>query len=121
MQLGVATREAGDYATGRRMIEEALVVRRELGFKEAIVRNLMHLGSTAIAQRDPAARSILEEGLAIFRELGDKWGVGRCLHDLGQAAAWQEDYEFSRVCFEESAALLREVGDRRNLVSVWRD
>jgi hypothetical protein len=76
----------------------------------------MHLGSTAIAQGDPAASSILKGGLPIFRRLGDKHNVGRCLHDLGQASAWQGDYKLARACFTESLALLHELGDRRNLV-----
>ena len=109
MHLGITERELGNYAEGRRLIEQALKMHRDLGVEQSIGQALMHLGATAIAQEDPAALSILKEGVMTFRRLGDKHGLGRCLHDLGQATAWQGDYEFSRACFEESAALLREL------------
>lgn len=116
MQLGVALRESGEPAEGRRLLEESLTLHRELGSREMIARNLMHLGSTLIAQGDSSALDTLDQALDMFLELGDKWGVGRCLHDLGQAAARLDDYELARVYFEQSIMLLRELGDRRNLV-----
>jgi DNA-binding CsgD family transcriptional regulator len=116
MWLGVVVRELGDYTEGRRMLEEALTIERELGFRQGIGRCLMNLGSTAIAQGDPTASQILEEGLTISRELGARWDAGRCLHDLGQAAARQGEYELAHSRFASSLAILREHGDRRNLV-----
>lgn len=116
LHLGFVERELGNYAEGRRLIEQSLKLHRDFGFDRGVAQALMHLGSTAIAQRDPAASSILEQGLKICRRVGDKPLVGKTLHDLGQAAAWQGDYKLARAYFEESATLLQELGDRRNLV-----
>jgi tetratricopeptide (TPR) repeat protein len=106
----------GNYAEGRRLIEQSLKMHRDFRSDRDVAQALMHLGSTAIAQRDPVALSILKQGLEICRRVGDKPLMAKTLHDLGQAAAWQGDYKLARACFEESATLLQEWGDRRNLV-----
>jgi tetratricopeptide (TPR) repeat protein len=54
-----------------------------------------------------------EENLAIRRELRDRLGTASALHGLGTALLNQGDYPAAWASYEESLAILRELGNRR--------
>jgi non-specific serine/threonine protein kinase len=102
-----------DYTSARSLLEESLVIRRELGDKGGIALSLINLGNMAYMQGDyESARSQYEESLAIRRELGDKWGIALSLNNLGLVTYIQGDYASARSLYEEGLAIRRALGDR---------
>jgi tetratricopeptide (TPR) repeat protein len=70
-------------------------------------------GQLSNSQSDvPAARSLLAESYEIYRELGDRRGVALVLVMLGNVAAGRREYLAARQCYEESLAILRDLGER---------
>jgi predicted ATPase/DNA-binding SARP family transcriptional activator/uncharacterized protein HemY len=111
---GLLTLRQGDYAAARALLEESLVISRELDDAWGIAWSLNNLGNVASLQGEyEAARALLEEGLAIFRELADQEGVTVSLCDLGRMAIRQQDYEAARALLEQSLTLSRELGNHR--------
>jgi predicted ATPase/class 3 adenylate cyclase len=113
-QAGRRTRNAGDAAGGRRLLEEGLALARALGDDALVARALSELGFTSRARGDyPAARRELEEALALYRRLGDRWGVAHALSHLALLRHWQGEQDAARATTEELRATARPLGDRR--------
>lgn len=113
---GVLAYSQGDYAEARRLYEESLALRRELGDKQNIAASLNNLAVLAYEQGDYAeARTLHEESLALRRELGDKQSIAASLNNLGLVAHLQDDYKAARTFQEESLGLFREVGDKHGI------
>ncbi|MGA2488908.1 MAG: LuxR C-terminal-related transcriptional regulator [Anaerolineales bacterium] len=61
-----------DYAAARKLIEEALLVQRQLGLKDAKPATLTLFGQLAFWQGDwQQARAYLEESIALYDEIGE--------------------------------------------------
>ncbi|MDI6794833.1 MAG: tetratricopeptide repeat protein, partial [bacterium] len=70
-QLGIISRDQGDYASARRQYEESLRIRRKLGNKRSIVSTLHQLGMLAENEGDlKEAAAYFSEALQMFEELG---------------------------------------------------
>lgn len=111
--------QRGDLATARRLFEESLEIKRELGDPSAIAATLNNLGVVARYARDHTrARLLNEEALALYRQLGDKWAMGNVLNNLGTAARDLDDLAGARTYLEESLALRRELGDTWGIANV---
>jgi len=109
----ILAHQQGDYREARQLLEEGLVIFRELDDKQGIARTLNNMGHVADEQGDyERARRLTEEALTIFRELGDKRGVAIALYGLGNVAIQQKDYREARELYEEGLAIYRELGDR---------
>jgi predicted ATPase/class 3 adenylate cyclase len=103
----------GDYARAREIMNEELVLARQVGERQAIARTLSTLGLIAYLQTDyPTARALHEESLALFRQLGDKLGISAGLNNLGLVVMNQGDYSAAQASYEESLQLDREMGDK---------
>ena len=72
-----------------------------------------------LSQSNPTAvRSLLEECLLLFREVGVRGeDLAESLSLLAKIATIQDDYATGGALYEESLALAREVGDKRNIAS----
>ena len=102
----------GDYAGGRRALEEALALWHEAGDHRGVAVCLDHLGIVARQQGDfGAARAFWEEGLPLQRQLGDQVGLASMLDGLGQMLRDQGDYDAARPLLEEGLALRQALGD----------
>ena len=103
------------YPTDRRPeLEEALGIGRELGDARTIATSLRNLGLLANVQGNSAeARSFLEQSLEIWREMGSSGQTGSTwtLIFLGDVALSHSDPEWARSLYEETVAILRELGD----------
>jgi tetratricopeptide (TPR) repeat protein len=104
----------GDYEAARSVLEESLVIRRELGDPPAVAMSLILLGNVALNQGDyRAARSQCEEGLELWRETASELGaIAYSLTILGEIAYAQGELDASRAFLEESLTLWREWDDR---------
>jgi DNA-binding SARP family transcriptional activator/tetratricopeptide (TPR) repeat protein len=105
--LAMLAARAGDRATARTLLEEALGVAEASGDRPALVEIETHLAD--IAQSDPvAAPEALQRGehaLALARELGQPHLVAASLHALSYVAATMGDYERTAALAEEAGAL----------------
>jgi predicted ATPase/class 3 adenylate cyclase/Tfp pilus assembly protein PilF len=110
---GVLAEQQGDYQAARRLFQQSLALRRELGDKRGVAASLNNLANIAHEEGDLlTSRSLHEESLALKRELGDKRGMGYSLHNMGNVAHRQGDYEAARRMYQESLDLRRELGDK---------
>jgi len=115
---GTLASAQGDDASARRLLEESLAIRRELGDQRGMADSLVNLGIVAHSLADYTSAQILhEESLAIRRELGDKGGIANSLANLGNVAYSQGDYTASRSLHEEGLALHRELGNRGGIAN----
>jgi tetratricopeptide (TPR) repeat protein len=108
--------EQGDYAVARSLLEESLMIRRQLGDKAGIAVSLNNLGMVAIQQGDYAiARSLLEESLLLCREVGDQWLNAAALETLGDLRRAQDDHAGARSLYGDSLAIYRRLEDKRGI------
>jgi predicted ATPase/DNA-binding NarL/FixJ family response regulator len=96
----------GDPAQVHTLLEEGLVLSREVGHKLGIAQALSLLGEVFLKQGNAAkARSLLEEGLRLYREGRDQRGIAESLSLLARVGAHEGDAtEQSPVSPKKSAA-----------------
>jgi predicted ATPase len=123
----ILARHAGDYATSRALLEEALGLSRELADAGGIAQAQHHLGWLAYLEGDlDASWSLEEQSLEAFRALGDTaamadvlhglGGEARALHNLGLADALiLGELPAARRQYEASLEIFRELGDRQSI------
>jgi non-specific serine/threonine protein kinase len=103
-----------DYAAGRALHEEGLVLQRRLGNRAGIASALFGLGQAAFDGGDlPRARALHEEALQIRQELGDPWQIAFSAGNLGLVVQAQGDTVLARQLIEQSVAIRRQLGDQR--------
>jgi predicted ATPase/DNA-binding SARP family transcriptional activator len=101
-------------ADKRPELEEALSIGRELADPWNIATALRNLGLLENIQGNyPEARSFLEQSLEIWRDMGPKGKMGSAwsLIFLGDVALNNGDLKRACTLYEESARVLREIGD----------
>jgi non-specific serine/threonine protein kinase len=113
---GVGFMYWGDmYAADKRpQIEEALSIAQEFGDPVNTATALRNLGLLEnIGGNYGKARSFLEQSLDIWRQMGADGRGGRAttLMFLGDVALTKNESGWARSLYEESAAILRELGD----------
>jgi predicted ATPase/class 3 adenylate cyclase len=102
----------GRYGDAARLLEESLVVARELGDSRRIAHALQPLGMSYVGLGDlNAARGYLEEALALARVQGDKRQVAGALNSLGQLRRVEGALDAAEPIFQEALQLAREVED----------
>jgi predicted ATPase/DNA-binding SARP family transcriptional activator len=110
---------ADTYPTDRRPeLEEALSIGRELGDPWNSAAALLYLGLLASMQRKYVeARSLLEQSLEISRTMGPEGKVvlSWTLTFLGDVTLNQNESKEARSFYEETVAILREIGDKNFL------
>jgi predicted ATPase/class 3 adenylate cyclase/DNA-binding CsgD family transcriptional regulator len=107
-----------DPAAVHSLLEESLMLCRELGDKDGIAYCLRLSGQVAYSQEDTAlARVLAEESLALFRELGNRWGTAESLSLLAKVATLQHDFASAHSLNEESLSMAMEGGDKLNTPS----
>jgi tetratricopeptide (TPR) repeat protein len=94
----------------RARLEEAVVIRRELGDAAGLGRSLPFLG-LAIDDDRETARRFAAEGVALCRAVGDRWGLALALTNLGRIEATWGDDVAARPPLEEATALFHALGD----------
>jgi predicted ATPase/transcriptional regulator with XRE-family HTH domain len=108
----------GDPVRVHTLLEEGLVLARELGYKRGIACGNSLAGQLALSQGDTAlARSLLEESLVLCREMGNREDIATSLFILGRVAESQGDYISAGTLYKESLAIGRVVSDNRHIAS----
>src|SRR6266699_3352694 len=102
-----------DQASVRSLVEECLVLSKEVGFKEGIAAAQCLLGQLALGQGDLAtAHNEVEESVVLYKEMGHRHGTAESLSAFGKVLAAEGDYPAAQALYEESLALLGELGER---------
>ncbi len=97
-----------DHTAGRAMLEENLVLCRELDLQPSVAATIHRLGDVAWEQGDTeAARTWWSEALDLTRQAGFQEGIAVTLGDLGMMAFHEGDYATARGQIAESLALYR--------------
>jgi predicted ATPase/class 3 adenylate cyclase/DNA-binding CsgD family transcriptional regulator len=100
----------------RSLLEESVVIYRELGDKRGLAESLADLGWVLSTQNDVvAARTLQEESVALAREVGDRWILAAALRDLGAFMRYHGDIKSARLFLEESVMLYRVLKDHHAL------
>ena len=110
--------DQGDYDAARNLLEDSLVIRRELGDLKGVAASLNNLGAVAYQTGNlTEARAKYEESLKIKREFADGRAVANSLNNLGLVAHEQGEYDQAWRLFEESLKIKRELGDKRGIAA----
>ena len=118
--LGLLENIKGNYLEARTLLEQSLVIWREMGRegKTGSAWTLIFLGDGALKHDEAEwARSLYEQAITILRELGDMNWLGYAVRRLGQLLWHEGDYEAAIVLCRESLNLNQEVGDPRGLMA----
>lgn len=106
----------GDYDEARRLNDESLAIRRELGDVPGVAVLLNNQGIIArFLQELDEARRLNDEALALFREMGDRFSAGQLLNNQACVAADQGDHEEALALLAECLEIRRRLGDRAGL------
>jgi predicted ATPase/DNA-binding CsgD family transcriptional regulator len=111
---GLATnaRAAGDYQTAFTLMERSVQLLRDSPWPS------FHLGMAIYVQGELAlrlgyydtARVMLDESLTLAREAGDSYRIAYILKSFGELAHCEQKYAEAQIAYEQSVALLRELG-----------
>jgi predicted ATPase/DNA-binding CsgD family transcriptional regulator len=123
-EVAAVAGQRGEDARARPLLEEALVLLRQMGDQGGAASLLRHLGE-AERRRGAAGQAVtyLVQALALFRELGAQQGVAATLLDLGDVVRRSDSASHSAAldrateCFTEALNLFRERQDQRGVAS----
>jgi predicted ATPase/DNA-binding CsgD family transcriptional regulator len=116
---GTLATTQGDLARAGTLLEEHLLLSREVGDRRGIAEAQAGLGFVAVFQADFArASTLLHEALEAQRLLPDQRDAAFTLFLLAQLARAQSDNESASAWLEESLAKTREWGDSRGTACV---
>jgi predicted ATPase/DNA-binding CsgD family transcriptional regulator len=116
--LALVRRTRGDYRKAEALFEEALAINEELDDAAGTARTLYRIGIALMLEGDAdRARPLFERSLELFRPLGDSTGIALDLQGLAFSRPPGLDSE-GHAHIEESLAILRALGDRRNVAKV---
>jgi tetratricopeptide (TPR) repeat protein len=108
----------GDLEETRRLIDESLVLYRELGDEIGVGRALGELGNVASESGDHArALALYEECASVLRATGNELGLATVLANIGDVAFKEGDYDRAARLLEEAVELQRKVNDLDGVAS----
>jgi predicted ATPase/class 3 adenylate cyclase len=111
-----------DRALAQCLLEENLVLARELGDTWVVGWTFFFRGHMAIRQGDFAlARTFYNNSLAQFRKMGNQWSAASAQKSLGVVLYLLEDYSAARSQFEEVIPIYREVGDKFSMAQTLQN
>ncbi len=103
----------GSFDAARPLLEEALAIAEESGDRLTQARAYVNLGLVAAGEGESArAKSFLQKAVAFSHEFGDagRFIRGLALVFLGDLIS-EGDVEHAHLLFEESAAIMKEIGN----------
>jgi non-specific serine/threonine protein kinase len=88
IDMGMVAYAQGDFGRAVSLLDEALVLQRELGDRQSIAKSLIYLGRVAHVQGDyRQAAALQQEGLQLSSSIGDRHAVAIGLEGLAWVAA----------------------------------
>lgn len=111
-QVGYALAEEGDWATGRRLLEESIELFRSVGDEHSILWATRTLAFTYAGAGELERARALHENLLRARALGDRAVEATLLGALAMIAVGQSRVRDARTLLIESTRGFAEVGNR---------
>jgi predicted ATPase/serine/threonine protein kinase/DNA-binding CsgD family transcriptional regulator len=105
----------GDMLTGRALLEESVVIYREIGDKRGLAESLAVLGFD-LQSKTVLNKALLDESLLFAREAAESWTLALSMQHIGWYFFFQDDHDSALPFLSESAAIFRKVGDIRELI-----
>ena len=119
-RLGVLAQRRGDYDTARKLYEQSLRIKEELGNRASIATTHHHLGILAQARGDyDTAHTRYQQALRIEEELGNRAGIATTHHNLGILAQARGDYDTAHKLYEQSLRIKEELGNRASMATTY--
>ena len=119
-RLGVLAQLRGDYDTARKLYEQSLHIKEELGNRAGMAATYHQLGMLAQARGDyDTAHNLYEQSLHIEEELGNRAGMATTYHQLGILAQARGDYDTARKLYEQSLHIKEELGNRAGMATTY--
>lgn len=118
--LGLMENVKGNYPEARTLLEQSLVIWREMGLDGKIGRawTLIILGDVALNRGEAElARSLYEEVVTILRETGDANFLAYSVRRLAQLLWREGEYEKAIALCKESLNLNRQIGSPRGVIA----
>jgi predicted ATPase/class 3 adenylate cyclase len=116
----VLTAVAGDLDEARRLANELVAARRELGSDAGIASALVVLANIeADLGEQEAAASLYEEAAARARQAGARPSLAGIMSNLGYLALLRDDPAAARTTCREAAALFEELGFGEEAAGAW--
>jgi tetratricopeptide (TPR) repeat protein len=118
--LGLSAHLAGNFEQARTLLQQSLMVGRELGPLERHrnSQTLLFLGDVILNQGDSDQAKILyQESMVVLGETQNKNLLAYAIRRVGQLASDQGDSQRGAELCKESLNLNMEVGDRRGVIA----
>jgi non-specific serine/threonine protein kinase len=104
----------GDAVAARRLLEDGLMLGRELDDRPTMARALVGLGMLATHQGDyPRARVVLEESLVACRAASDWWALAHAICALARVVNLEGDHARAHSLLDEALALAQTTGEQQ--------
>ena len=118
---------AGNFAQGKRYLEECLAIGRELGDRHRIEYALQPLGMCCVGVGEvDAGRRHLEESVALARELGERNELAAAINNLAQFHRTQGNLDAAEPMYQEVLTLATQANNPEsvaiglmNLAMLW--
>jgi predicted ATPase/DNA-binding CsgD family transcriptional regulator len=117
--LAAGAEAMGDYKTTYALHERAIHLTRASSGDPFFLGMalLVQVGTAIELGYYETARALLDESLSLAREAGDAFRIAYALKCFGDLACCEQNYAEAQTAYENSVALLRELGATRDLTS----
>jgi len=111
--LGQITRNLGDPAASRIIINEAIILFREQDERWGLAWALSYMGMALRDQENFAlASSFVEESVSLWEDLENPYGLADAIRKRGYIAMRQGNYELAQRAFADALAITRKLGNK---------
>jgi predicted ATPase/class 3 adenylate cyclase len=111
-----------DVERGRKLLEEAVQLYREIGDERGEAKVLWAIAGTHEVSNDwQSSLDYSDQALELFRKVDDRFGAGWALHSVGLAALGLADLERGRSALTEALDLFAAAGDLTGIALVVND
>lgn len=103
----------GRYDEAFALLQESLVIARDLGRDWLLATSMLNLGLAAMSVDDlDRSREVIGEALSLYEELGDEGFHARCLGYLGYVSLLEDDPLRAKALFEQSLSAFHQLAER---------
>jgi tetratricopeptide (TPR) repeat protein len=104
---------AGDLEGGRRLLDRAFAIYRDLGNRSNMARVQSNIGILLVHQgRMAEAQRSFDESLATFRQIGAKYEAAAALNQMGVLLLNRGDLAAAQKRYQEALSLFGELGEK---------
>jgi len=108
----------GNLDGAKRMHEDALAIRREIGHKGGMAQSILNIGDVLVSKGDlKEAKKTVRKSLALSRRTGDRMQISTALQNLAGIAADQGDLGRARKTYEKALTIGRKNGDKSDIAN----